>query len=225
MAENELGGPFADHHTEVVPVIQHLQLPEGIVGPFVLDLEVRCFLVRGSTGLVLVDAGPEGGAPEIGQALGRVGATWSDITDVILTHSHADHVGGLDQVASKAQRATFWAGAPDIGDILSKAPLRPASEGDYVRGLRVLQTPGHTKGHISLLHEEERILFVGDAVGTVTGTMARAPSQFTADATRAEVSLRRLSELQPARMLFSHGPEVPDPVGQLRELLATTSGD
>ena len=93
MAENELGGPFADHHTEVVPVIQHLQLPEGIVGPFVLDLEVRCFLVRGSTGLVLVDAGPEGGAPEIGQALGRVGATWSDVTDVILTHSHADHVG------------------------------------------------------------------------------------------------------------------------------------
>lgn len=32
MAENELGGPFADHHTEVEPVIQHLQLPEGIVG-------------------------------------------------------------------------------------------------------------------------------------------------------------------------------------------------
>jgi len=89
----------------------------------------------------------------------------------------------------------------------------------------VLQTPGHTKGHISLLHEEERILFVGDAVGTVTGTMARAPSQFTADAAKAEVSLRRLSELQPARMLFSHGPEVPDPVGQLRELLASTSGD
>ena len=89
----------------------------------------------------------------------------------------------------------------------------------------MLQTPGHTKGHISLLHEEERILFVGDAVGTVTGTMARAPSQFTADAAKAEVSLRRLSELQPARMLFSHGPEVPDPVGQLRELLASTSGD
>ncbi|WP_419095517.1 hypothetical protein [Pseudarthrobacter naphthalenicus] len=64
-------------------------------------------------------------------------------------------------------------------------------------------------------------MFVGDAVATVTGTLTRAPSAFTADADEAELSLRKLSELHPARMLFAHGPGILDPVSQLLELLAT----
>ena len=36
--------------------------------------------------------------------------------------------------------------------------------------------------------------------------------------------LLRLSLLEPDRMLFSHGPEIPDPVGELRRLLAVNEG-
>jgi hypothetical protein len=54
--------------------------------------------------------------------------------------------------------------------------------------------------------------------------MTRAPEPFTADAVEAEESLRRLSLLAPKRMLFSHGPEVPDPVGELRRLLHSAHG-
>jgi glyoxylase-like metal-dependent hydrolase (beta-lactamase superfamily II) len=68
------------------------------------------------------------------------------------------------------------------------------------------------------------MLFVGDAVGTAGGVMSRPPEQFTADAARAEESLLRLSLLEPDRMLFSHGPEIPDPVGELRRLLAVNEG-
>lgn len=226
MAENEFGETEAsDPRIFVEPVIQQIHLPAGIVGPFELDLDVRCFLVGAPGRLALIDTGPEGSVIAIDRALERVGAQWSDVTDVILTHSHPDHVGGLDQVSAQARGAAVWAGASDIPDIPSAAPIRPLVEGDLVGGLRVLQTPGHTKGHISLLHEQEGVLFVGDAVAIVTGAMTRAPSQFTADAAEAELSLRKLSELQPIRMLFSHGPEIPDPVAQLRVLIATPMGE
>ncbi|WP_255771219.1 MBL fold metallo-hydrolase [Pseudarthrobacter sulfonivorans] len=214
----------SDSRFFVEPVIQQIHLPAGIAGPYEMDLDVRCFLVGAPDRLILIDAGPEGSAFAIDQALQRVNAPWSDVTDIVLTHSHPDHVGGLDEVVSKAPGAAVWAGAPDIPNIPSADPLRPLREGDHVGGLRVLQTPGHTSGHISLLDEDGGVLFVGDALGTLTGAVARAPSQFTSDAAQAEESLRRLSETQPTRMLFSHGPEVPDPVAQLRGLLAGTSG-
>jgi glyoxylase-like metal-dependent hydrolase (beta-lactamase superfamily II) len=96
-------------------------------------------------------------------------------------------------------------------------------EHDRVRALQVVQTPGHTPGHISLLHDDGT-LFVGDAVGTVAGEIRRAPDPFTADRAQAEESLRRLSLLHPDRMLFSHGPEIPDPAGALRRLLQEGPG-
>ncbi|WP_211879569.1 MBL fold metallo-hydrolase [Pseudarthrobacter albicanus] len=210
--------------TFVEPVIQQVHVPAGVAGPVELSFDVRCFLVGLPDGLVLIDAGPAGSAGEIGAALERVGAHWSDVTDVVLTHSHPDHVGGLGEVAARTPGARIWAGAPDCPHIASPVPLQPLSDDDRVRDLRVIPTPGHTKGHISLLHEGEGLLFVGDAVGTLSGSMMRAPAQFTADAAEAERSLRRLSELAPARMLFSHGPEVTDPVAELRRLLNGNGG-
>ncbi len=67
------------------------------------------------------------------------------------------------------------------------------------------------------------MLFVGDALGTVGGVMRRAPERFTADSAAAEESLLRLSLLEPDRMLFSHGAEIADPVGELRRLLAAVN--
>ncbi|MCP1413851.1 MBL fold metallo-hydrolase [Paenarthrobacter sp. A20] len=220
MTNNDPGKPFAAApQLSVEPIIQQIHLPAGIAGADELDFDVRSFLVGDASGVVLIDAGLEGSAPAIEQALGRLGAEWKDITDLVLTHSHPDHVGGLAEVALKAPEAAIWAGASDIPQIASDAPIRPLSDGDHVHGMRILQTPGHTAGHISLLHDDAGILFVGDTVGTMKGAMTRGPSQFTADAAEAELSLLKLSQLQPTRMLFSHGPEIPDPVAQLRRLV------
>ncbi|HEX9087595.1 MAG TPA: MBL fold metallo-hydrolase [Arthrobacter sp.] len=207
----------------VEPVIQELRMPPGIAGPGEVAFDVRCFLVSHQAGLLVVDAGPMGSAGAIGSVLDRVGAGWGDITDVVLTHAHPDHVGGLGELADRSPGAAIWAGTADCRGIRSAVPLRPLLEGDSVRSLQVLHTPGHTAGHISLLHGDG-ILFVGDAVGTVAGAMRRAPEPFTADAAEAELSLRRLSRLEPDRMVFSHGPEIPDPVGALRRLLDVAPG-
>jgi glyoxylase-like metal-dependent hydrolase (beta-lactamase superfamily II) len=207
------------------PVIQQVHVPAGIAGPVELSFDVRCFLVGLSNGLILIDTGPMGSAGDIGAALERMGAHWSDVTDVVLTHSHPDHVGGLGEVASRTRGAQIWAGAPDCPQIPSAVPLQPLSDGDRVQDLRILHTPGHTRGHISVFQEAEGVLFVGDAVGTVSGVMTRPPVPFTADAVEAELSLRKLSKLAPGRMIFSHGPEVADPVTELRRLLDAAGGD
>jgi glyoxylase-like metal-dependent hydrolase (beta-lactamase superfamily II) len=213
-----------DHsQMQVEPVIQELHIPAGLAGPVELTMDVRCFLVPHNGGLLLIDTGLNGKADAIGAALDRVGAAWSDITDVVLTHWHPDHVGGLGEVVERSPSAAVWAGAADVSQIPSAVPLRPLVEGDRVRDMQIVQTPGHTAGHIGLLHDDG-MLFVGDAVGTAGGVMSRPPEQFTADPARAEESLLRLSLLEPDRMLFSHGPEIPDPVGELRRLLAVNEG-
>ena len=213
-----------DHsQIRVEPVIQELHIPAGLAGPVELTMDVRCFLVPHAEGLLLIDTGLNGKADAIGAALDRVGAAWSDITDVVLTHWHPDHVGGLGEVVERSPSAAVWAGEADVSQIPSAVPLRPLVEGDRVRDIQIVPTPGHTAGHIGLLHDDG-MLFVGDAVGTAGGVMSRPPEQFTADAARAEESLLRLSLLEPDRMLFSHGPEIPDPVEELRRLLAVNEG-
>jgi glyoxylase-like metal-dependent hydrolase (beta-lactamase superfamily II) len=203
----------------IEPVVQDLFVPAGIVGPDEQTFDVRCFLVASDHGVILIDAGPADSVGAITAALSHIGAAWTDITDVVLTHSHPDHVGGLEDVAAKAPHAAFRAGAADCPHIPVRTGLQPLADGDEVHGLRVLHTPGHSPGHISLLHEQDGTLFIGDAVGSASGALMRPPAAFTADAAEAELTLRRLSALAPTRVLFSHGAEVPDPVGDLRRLV------
>jgi glyoxylase-like metal-dependent hydrolase (beta-lactamase superfamily II) len=83
----------------------------------------------------------------------------------------------------------------------------------------VLHTPGHTAGHISLLHEAGSLLFIGDLVGSQGGALTFGPAAFTADPDLSRRSLGRMADLAPERVLFSHGAEVSDPGAAIRDLL------
>src|SRR2546425_2918668 len=131
-----------------------------MLGPDSVSIEVRSFVVVGRGGVLLVDAGPPGSAAAIGEALARVGATWSDVSDIVLTHRHFDHVGGLAESAALASGAAVWAGAGDapVIPIEGRRAIGPLTDGDRVGDLRVLHTPGHTPGHVSLLHEAASLM-------------------------------------------------------------------
>ena len=195
----------------------NVHLPPGVAGPEALDFDVRSFLVAHVDGIVLIDAGTAGSHDAINHGLARVGATWADITDVVLTHAHADHVGGLEDVMANASRASVWAGVDDQPAIGFSGELQDLVEGGTVRNLRVLQTPGHTAGHCSLVRDDS-ILFAGDIAGSTAGSISRGPAPFTADAAEAERSLQRVADLEFDRVLFSHGEEVADPIEALRRL-------
>jgi glyoxylase-like metal-dependent hydrolase (beta-lactamase superfamily II) len=208
----------------VEPVVTEVQVPPGMLGPDGVSFEVRCFVVAGSSGVVLVDTCTPGSTQAIGRALETVGAAWSDVSDTVLTHSHFDHAGGLAESSRHASGATIWAGAQDAPDIstIDGQAVRPLAEGDRVGDLRVLHTPGHTAGHISLLHEAGSLLFLGDLVGSMDGVVVFGPAAFTADPTLSRRSLERVVDLAPERMLFSHGGEVSDPGPVIGDLLSRT---
>jgi hydroxyacylglutathione hydrolase len=103
-------------------------------------------------------------APVI-QALEREGWT---LTDILVTHHHGDHVGGIAELKQKYNcRVT----APRDKKVpIALVDVR-VKEGDTVKvgGLtaRVLETPGHTLDHISYLFEAERALFAADTLFSI----------------------------------------------------------
>jgi glyoxylase-like metal-dependent hydrolase (beta-lactamase superfamily II) len=63
------------------------------------------------TGLVLVDTGLPTTPATFGGTLHDLGATWGDVTDVVVSHGHSDHVGGLAEVIQLAPHAAVWGSA------------------------------------------------------------------------------------------------------------------
>ena len=195
----------------VFPVVLDLQMPAGILGRDPVTSNVHCFLVPHESGVMLVDTGTPGSDKALAAALIQIGASWSDVTDVVLTHAHFDHTAGLAGVLAATPAARVWAGAQDVPAIdgCGHAVLA-LRDGDHIRTLRVVATPGHTPGHVSLLDEAASLLLVGDLVGVMGGILSRAPGVFTADAVAAEESLHRVGALKLSRVLFSHGAELAD---------------
>jgi hydroxyacylglutathione hydrolase len=180
---------------------------------------------------VLVDAATQLGHRRILRQLGgrSVGAH-------ALTHAHPDHYGSSHAVC-KALGVPLWCGAhdayvaegarpaPGVGrgaGLLARMPLphphpveRRLEEGDEVAGFTVLDTPGHSPGHISLWRESDRTLVCGDVffnIHPLTGRpgLREPPRRLTPDPSRNRESARRLGALRPALVLFGHGPPLRD---------------
>lgn len=165
-----------------------------------------------------------------------------------LTHVHPDHQGSSHAVCERFA-IPLWCGQEDVpamespGHVTSPSaphwlsrveqrwwvgPPHPVAralrEGDEVAGFTVLDTPGHTRGHISLWRESDRVLIVGDALTNMSfltglpGLHEPLP-MFTPDVPANRASVRRLAELRPAVACFGHGPPLRDP-GKLAELVA-----
>jgi glyoxylase-like metal-dependent hydrolase (beta-lactamase superfamily II) len=160
-------------------------------------------LIRGSRAAV-VDTGVEGSEDAIGEVLDAAGPGWARVSDVILTHRHADHAGSLPEVMKRASAATGHIGEADLAQISSPRPLKVAADGSEIFGVQVVATPGHTLGHISVFDPETGVLVTGDAVRNTSGLQGSDP-QYTDDQDAAAASLTKLAKLPVKTILFGHG--------------------
>lgn len=198
----------------IVSINVEEHIPAGVLGPTPVTVGVSAFLVPDGSNFVLVDTGMEQTGKAIESALAEAGADWSDVSDIVITHAHPDHIGALGHARASAPEAVVHANPLEKID-----DAEPLTDGEVVGSLRVFVTPGHTPGHLSLFDEGRGALLVGDCLGVMDGKLIRAPAQFTSDAAQAERSLHRLLELRGARMLFAHGPEIDHPWQALDDLL------
>jgi hydroxyacylglutathione hydrolase len=199
-------------------------------------------------GDVLVDTGIRPSAGKILQALsGR------SVRAIALTHAHGDHVGSARRVAEELN-LPVWVGAADreatetgkavkkspynrsgisliagaLGDFPSVPVARELREGDELAaGFTVLDTPGHSPGHVCFWRESDRVLVCGDVffnmhlVTTAPG-LRQPPGPFTPDPERNRRSERRLAELGPEVAGFGHGPVIErDAAAELGRFVAT----
>ncbi len=95
-------------------------------------------------------------------ALGRLG--WQ-LSHILCTHHHADHVGGVAEI-KRATGCTVIGAAADTHRIPGIDVK--VGEGDTVtlgaHTARVIETPGHTSGHIAYWFEKAGALFCGDTL-------------------------------------------------------------
>ncbi len=152
-----------------------------------LDREVWVYLLLGKR-VALIDSGVWGARASITAYLELQERTASEISHMILTHSHPDHMGGARSVHEETG-CTVWAheseqdwiedtelqfrerpvpgfytlveGPVPVGGLLSDGD-EPDLDPDIP--CRVFHTPGHSKGSVSLLLLNQKTLISGDAV-------------------------------------------------------------
>jgi glyoxylase-like metal-dependent hydrolase (beta-lactamase superfamily II) len=92
---------------------------------------------------------------------------------------------------------------------------RALRTGDEVGGFEVIETPGHTEGHIALWREADGVLIAGDVLfnfrllGGLPGLTEPFPF-FGPDPARNRDSARLLAQFEPSVVCFGHGPPLRD---------------
>src|SRR5712671_84286 len=107
-------------------------------------------------------------APEAAPIETALKTTGWPLSDILVTHHHADHTGGI---AELKQRHGCRVVAPHAE--AARIPLVDATVREHdevrvgsLRG-RVLETPGHTAGHISYFFPADKLAFVGDTLFSI----------------------------------------------------------
>ena len=184
--------------------------------------------------ITLIDTGAVGSGERILEVVKELGRSPDDIKNIIITHSHMDHVGGLPAIQRHipAKTGVHLAEAshvesheplpnPFIHPLLARicepyllrndpgaarvdVMLNDGDEFPAFGGMRIIHAPGHTAGSISLFFPDRGVLLVGDAMQYKFGRLMLPSRLFTQDMPEAAASVRKLATLDFETLVFSH---------------------
>ena len=107
-------------------------------------------------------------APEAAPVEAALKATGWKLTDILVTHHHGDHTGGIEALKAR-HRCRVVAPAGEAAKI--PAVDETVREGDTVKvgnlAANVLETPGHTAGHITYWFHGDKLAFAGDTLFSI----------------------------------------------------------
>jgi hydroxyacylglutathione hydrolase len=107
-------------------------------------------------------------APEAAPIEAALKATGWTLTDILVTHHHADHTGGIEELKRKYKCRVV---APKAEAAKIPAVDETVREGDKVSvgklSANVIETPGHTSGHITYWFHADKLAFAGDTLFSI----------------------------------------------------------
>lgn len=210
----------------------HVPMP---IGDQVMTLSL---IVEPGFGLTLVDTGLPGQADLVAESIHNEGFELGDVKQIVITHQDIDHVGSLNPLKERTGATVFAHGneisfidgtVPPIKlpppERLAQFPemaervrqLRPTpvdqvlGEGKTIpnaAGAIVVETPGHTPGHISLYLPRTKTLIAGDVLVIEEGILSPPPERATPDMPLALRSIQRLRDFDIETLVCYHGGPV-----------------
>jgi glyoxylase-like metal-dependent hydrolase (beta-lactamase superfamily II) len=186
------------------------------------DFTTNVFLIKDKgSSWTLIDSGLPGADGAIGSYLTRHKIDPHSIRQILITHLHRDHTGGLKKMAALTGAKTFshWIEAAYIEmkppyEGKGMPPAEPFTvderlkDGDRIEaggGIVAYHTPGHTPGHTSYFVPERKILFSGDLFFGNGAEAVLTTPEYTHDGQTAQISARRVSALPVDALMTYHG--------------------
>lgn len=169
-------------HIHAIKIPFQVKTASGVIERFVYS-----YLICGND-ICLIDSGVAHSSDLIFNYMDNIGYKPDDISLMILSHSHPDHIGSAKSIKEKSgcKIAAHSAEINWIQDVELQAKERPVpnfyflvedsvdvdivlADGDVLDlgeniSLKVIHSPGHSKGSISLFIQEEGVLFTGDSI-------------------------------------------------------------
>jgi glyoxylase-like metal-dependent hydrolase (beta-lactamase superfamily II) len=192
---------------------------------------INVLLLENDDGWTLVDTGAESEAGRIRDAIMALGSGPEDLKRIFLTHNHGDHIGGLEGLTEWAPHVELGATEYEAFVISGRLPPAPPRnpifrrmaagmedipkfpvgrilrEGDVVSGFRIVSTPGHSLGHVSLLRDADGLLFTADAFGCFPRKIRVGVRKgLCADPPMAKRAAQKLLGERFATVTMAHGP-------------------
>ena len=169
--------------------------------------------------LILIDTTEDAQATDVLAYLKKTGFKPTDITSILISHVHPDHVSGLAALkdASDADVAAHQIEVEFIskrqpypdGWALPHAPVEvdvSLEDGDRYQELAVIHTPGHTPGSIALLDEDHDLLIAGDSMRILDdGLIAPMEDTYNIDPVQHRDSMKKLAGFAFEALIVGHG--------------------
>ena len=185
------------------------------------------FIVRTGQGTCLVDPGHKVFLPKLLRSMEQDGIDSQDVSTVILTHGHPDHMEGALELRAKGARVGIHrkeeAFLQEVGPYFARMMGLEMpdlnfdfylEEGDLDvcgESFRVIDTPGHSPGSVSLFWAEPGALFSGDLVFAQGVGRTDFPG---GDSALLKDSILRCRKLGASMLLPGHG-DVLDTAGDV----------
>ena len=191
----------------------------------------NCYLIYTSRSLLVIDPGSpyedeqRALAAAIDELLGHRTLGGRTLSGILLTHVHPDHVGGVNALRAHLGRVTVSAhrltaaALPDIqvDEMLDDEDVLELA-GEPRIALRVMHTPGHARGHLSLYEERTGTLISGDNIVGLGSVLIDPPEGNMRDYLS---SLERMRALGNLTVIFGgHGPAIANPYRKIDEYIS-----